>query len=233
MDTADRRCAAHGGRVTPLADAIRPDARATLTQLQQLGIEPVIASGDRVEVVADVAQRLGGLRTTTTFVPKTNSRWCNRCSGAVASFVVSWRRGRKKVWTSQGSTWRYSLPMSDSTGIDVHEVGAGIEAHAASRQRASVLAQFTRRITAQSDINRLCKLSFVARKRSEEIRKALDKYGEGCQSLLAIDNMIKMIRMIIEKPEFVVALWYCSGAHLLQCQHARDLPSGKASRSSH
>ena len=44
-----------------LADAIRPDARATLARLQEMGLEVVIASGDRSEVVAEVAQRLGGL----------------------------------------------------------------------------------------------------------------------------------------------------------------------------
>ncbi len=44
-----------------LTDAIRPDARATLARMQQLGLEPVIASGDRGEVVAEVALRLGGL----------------------------------------------------------------------------------------------------------------------------------------------------------------------------
>jgi P-type Cu2+ transporter len=44
-----------------LTDAIRSDVRATLAQLRQQGLEPMIASGDRTEVVADVAQRLGVL----------------------------------------------------------------------------------------------------------------------------------------------------------------------------
>lgn len=44
-----------------LTDAIRPDARATLARMQQLGLEAVIASGDRSEVVAEVALRLGGI----------------------------------------------------------------------------------------------------------------------------------------------------------------------------
>jgi P-type Cu2+ transporter len=50
-----------------LTDAIRSDARATLTQLQRLGLEPVIASGDRIEVVADVARHLGGLASHHDF----------------------------------------------------------------------------------------------------------------------------------------------------------------------
>jgi Cu2+-exporting ATPase len=43
-----------------LADGLREDARSTIGQLQALGLNPMIASGDRRAVVAAVARRLGG-----------------------------------------------------------------------------------------------------------------------------------------------------------------------------
>ena len=46
-----------------LCDALRADARATLRQLRSLGLEPLIASGDRTEVVAGIARQLDGLRS--------------------------------------------------------------------------------------------------------------------------------------------------------------------------
>jgi Cu2+-exporting ATPase len=41
-----------------LSDALRADARQTLQQLRRLGLEPLIASGDRTAVVAAVARHL-------------------------------------------------------------------------------------------------------------------------------------------------------------------------------
>ncbi len=43
-----------------LCDALRADASVTLQQLRVLGLEPLIASGDRAEVVAEIAQQLDG-----------------------------------------------------------------------------------------------------------------------------------------------------------------------------
>ncbi len=44
-----------------VSDALRTDARATLAQLDHLGLTPLIASGDHSEAVALTAQRLGGV----------------------------------------------------------------------------------------------------------------------------------------------------------------------------
>lgn len=44
-----------------LTDALREDAGDTVAQLRQRGIEPLMASGDRAEVVAAIAQRLGAI----------------------------------------------------------------------------------------------------------------------------------------------------------------------------
>jgi len=41
-----------------LCDALRADARATMQQLRRLGLEPLIASGDRAAVVAEIARQL-------------------------------------------------------------------------------------------------------------------------------------------------------------------------------
>jgi P-type Cu2+ transporter len=45
-----------------LRDELRADARVAVQQLRSLGVEPLIASGDRVEVVAGVARQLDGVR---------------------------------------------------------------------------------------------------------------------------------------------------------------------------
>jgi Cu2+-exporting ATPase len=47
-----------------LADGVREDARATLERLRELGVEPLIASGDRSGVVAAVASRVGSFRAS-------------------------------------------------------------------------------------------------------------------------------------------------------------------------
>jgi Cu2+-exporting ATPase len=44
-----------------LADSVRAEARETLERLRELGVQPLIASGDRADVVAAVARRLGGV----------------------------------------------------------------------------------------------------------------------------------------------------------------------------
>ncbi|MBV8404690.1 MAG: cadmium-translocating P-type ATPase [Gammaproteobacteria bacterium] len=44
-----------------VSDALRADARATLTRLARLGLTPLIASGDQLGAVALAAQRLGGV----------------------------------------------------------------------------------------------------------------------------------------------------------------------------
>lgn len=44
-----------------ISDSLRADAHHTLRRLQGLGLEPLIASGDRGRVVAAVARRLGGV----------------------------------------------------------------------------------------------------------------------------------------------------------------------------
>ena len=47
-----------------LADSVREDARETLERLRGLGVEPLIASGDRAGVVASVVRRLGSFRAS-------------------------------------------------------------------------------------------------------------------------------------------------------------------------
>jgi Cu2+-exporting ATPase len=44
-----------------IADGLRTDAPQTLERLRELGVTPLIASGDRIEVVDAVARRLGGV----------------------------------------------------------------------------------------------------------------------------------------------------------------------------
>jgi P-type Cu2+ transporter len=46
-----------------LSDALRADARVTLRLLRNLGLEPLIASGDRAAVVAGIARQLEGARS--------------------------------------------------------------------------------------------------------------------------------------------------------------------------
>jgi Cu2+-exporting ATPase len=46
-------------KVLIFEDALRPEARETIAELQQLGIESAIISGDRAEAVAPVARSLG------------------------------------------------------------------------------------------------------------------------------------------------------------------------------
>jgi Cu2+-exporting ATPase len=46
-----------------LCDALRADARVTVRELRNLGLEPLIASGDQATVVAAISRQLGGPRS--------------------------------------------------------------------------------------------------------------------------------------------------------------------------
>ena len=68
------------GRVT-LEDPLRPEAAATMAALRQLGIEPVLLSGDAPEAAAAVAARLGIDKTFCRCLPDDKIervRWAGR-----------------------------------------------------------------------------------------------------------------------------------------------------------
>jgi P-type Cu2+ transporter len=58
-----------------LCDALRADARATLQQLRSLGLEPLIASGDRPAVVAGIARQLDDAQARSNMRPADKLAW--------------------------------------------------------------------------------------------------------------------------------------------------------------
>ena len=69
-------------------------------------------------------------------------------------------------------------------------------------------------------VNRVIRLARVYRQAAKQLDEGLQKQREGRQPLLAVDDVVQLVRMVIDQPELLVILLNVGGRNLVQSQHA-------------
>ena len=69
-------------------------------------------------------------------------------------------------------------------------------------------------------VDRVIRLALVFRQAAKQLDEGLQKQREGRQPLLAVDDVVQLVRMVIDQPELLVILLNVGGRNLLQSQYA-------------